>query len=88
MQTKLEEIFNATSHGIGTLLSIAGLVIMVVLAAHLGHTTTVVSCSIYGASLIFLYAASTLYHSAVDPNLKKTLKIIDHSSIFFLILVS
>lgn len=85
MQTRTEELFNASSHGIGTLLSIAALVIMVVFSSFTGHATTVVSSSIYGASLVFLYAASTLYHAAVNPSIKKKLKIVDHSSIYFLI---
>jgi len=77
MQTRIEEIFNASSHGLGAILSVAALVLMVVFSSLAGNVLSIVSCSIYGTSLIFLYTASTLYHMAVDPSLKKTLKIID-----------
>ena len=85
MQTRTEELFNASSHAVGTLLSIAALIIMIDLSSLAGHPLTIVSSAIYGASLVFMYAASTLYHIAVEPSLKKKLKIVDHSSIYFLI---
>ena len=85
MQTRTEELFNALSHGIGILLSIAGLIIMIVLSSLTGHAITVVSSSIYGVSLILMYTASMLYHATENPSLKKKLKIVDHSSIYFLI---
>ena len=61
--SKAEEIMNAVTHGIGIALSIAGLVILVVFAAIYGDAWKVVSSAIYGASMIVLYTASTLYHS-------------------------
>jgi hemolysin III len=84
-QTRLEEILNSVSHGLGALLSIAALVLMVVFSAITGKTMTLVSCSIYGVTLITLYLASTCYHFARDPALKKKLKVLDHTSIFLLI---
>ena len=80
-----EEIANSISHGIGTLLSIAGLVVMVVLAVTHGDAWHVVSFSIFGATLIVLYLASTLYHSLPMPRVKQILKRLDHSAIFLLI---
>ncbi|MBT4484417.1 MAG: hemolysin III family protein [Candidatus Latescibacteria bacterium] len=80
-----EEIANSIIHGIGFGLSVAGLVILVVFAAFGGDTWRIVSFSIYGSSLISLYLASTLYHSFQGPRVKRVLRIIDHSSIFFLI---
>jgi hemolysin III len=50
-----------------------------------GNVWHVVTFSIFGASLIFLYAASTLYHSAKKPELRRRLRIIDHASIYVLI---
>ncbi len=44
-----EEIFNSITHGIGTLLSIAGLVILVVFAVNKGNIWHIVSFSIYGS---------------------------------------
>ena len=58
-----EEIFNSITHGIGTLLSIAALVILIVFAAIKGNAWHVVSFSIFGSTLVMLYLSSTLYHS-------------------------
>ncbi len=80
-----EEIAHSITHGVGVGLSIAGLVILVVLAARYGDTYQVVSFSIYGSTLIILYLASTLYHGFQQPRLKKIFKIVDHASIFLLI---
>ncbi len=52
----LEEIANAITHGIGLLLSIAGFVVLLALAALRGTAWHIVACSIYGATLICLYA--------------------------------
>ncbi len=80
-----EEIANGITHGIGAAFSIAGLVILVVLAVLYGTVWHIVSFSIFGASLIILYTASTLYHSIQVPQARRILRIIDHSSIFPLI---
>ena len=80
-----EEIAHSVTHGVGAVLSIAGLVIMVTLAALRGNAWHVVSCSIFGASLVFLYTSSTLYHSITHPGAKKVLRVFDHSAIFLLI---
>ncbi len=83
--TRGEEIVNSVTHGIGTLLSIAGLVILVVMASFTGDAMRIVSFSIYGSTLILLYLASTIYHSCSDARLKKIFRVIDHSTIFLLI---
>jgi len=80
-----EEIAHSVTHGIGVVLSIAGLVILVTLAALRGNAWHVVSCSIFGVTLIFLYTASTLYHSIPYPGTKRVLRVFDHSAIFLLI---
>ena len=84
-QTLGEEIANSITHSIGAGLSIAALVILVVLASRRGDAWRIVSFSIYGASLILLYMSSTLYHSFVNPKIKKIFRIIDHSAIYLLI---
>src|ERR1700739_253971 len=81
----LEEIANAVTHGIGLLLSIAGFVVLLVFAILHGAASHIVACAIYGATLICLYAASTLYHAVISPRLKRALKIFDHSAIYLLI---
>ncbi|MEJ2344471.1 MAG: hemolysin III family protein [Gammaproteobacteria bacterium] len=80
-----EEIAHVVSHGIGALLSVAGLAVLVVFAALNGNAWDIASCSIYGATLIFLYTASTLYHGITRPKAKQILRRIDHAAIFLLI---
>jgi hemolysin III len=80
-----EEMANIISHGIGVLLSIAALVMLVTRASLYGDTWHVVSFSIFGASLILLYVASTIYHSVKSPALRKRLRVMDHASIYVLI---
>ena len=80
-----EEIANSLTHGLGLALSLAGLVVLVVVAALHGGVLSIVSCSVYGATLVCLYAASTVYHAVHSPRWKRVLKIVDHSSIYLLI---
>ena len=80
-----EEKINIISHAIGFNLSIVALVLLVRHAILNGDVWHIVSFSIFGASLIMLYGASTFYHSAKKPELRKRLKIIDHASIYVLI---
>ena len=80
-----EEIFSAISHGIGGLLSIAGLVLCVVFSAIHHDVYAVVSSVIYGTTSIILFTMSTLYHSFKINNAKRIFRIIDHCSIFLLI---
>jgi hemolysin III len=85
LRLTLDEIANTVTHGIGLILSIAGLVVLLVLAILRGTAWHIVACSVYGASLIALYSASTLYHAVVSPRLKRALRIFDHSAIYLLI---
>jgi hemolysin III len=80
-----EEIFNSITHGIGTLLSIAALVTLVVFAVMKGDTWHVVSFTIYGSTLVLLYLCSTLYHTFTKEKLKNLFARFDHAAIFLLI---
>lgn len=80
-----EEIANSVTHGVGLGLSMAGFAVLLVLASNHGNTVHLVSCGIYGATLVGLYAASTLYHSFRHPRLKHLLRIVDHCAIYLLI---
>lgn len=80
-----EEIANSITHGIGILLATAGTVVLIVFAALYGNGWHIVSCSIFGAALILLYLASTLYHAIQHPGAKPILRILDHSAILVLI---
>lgn len=84
-QTASEEFANSLIHGIGFLLSLGCLSVLVVFSVMKGTAWHVVSCSIYGATLALLYAASALYHGLRLPRAKKFFNIIDHSSIYLLI---
>lgn len=86
VQTIGEEIANAVSHGVGALLGIAGTAILVVFAALKSDALGIVAASIYGFSLIVLHTMSTLYHSLTNEKAKKVFQILDHCSIFLLIL--
>ncbi len=80
-----EEIANGITHGIGALLGIAALVILVVVAANKGTAWHVVSFAIFGATMVFLYASSTLYHSLTHKKAKNVFQRFDHAAIFALI---
>jgi hemolysin III len=80
-----EEIANSVTHGTGVGLSIAALVILVVFAAKQSDVWKIVSFSIYGATMITMYLASTLYHAFRGPKVKRFFRILDHSTIFLLI---
>lgn len=80
-----EEIANSVTHGIGIVLSIAGLAVLTASASVFGTVWHIVSCSIYGATQIMLYTASTLYHSIPLPRAKSVLRVLDHAAIFLLI---
>lgn len=79
------EIANAVTHGIGGGLSIAGLSILLTMAVLYGDVWHIVSSAIYGATLILLYLASTLYHGIYHTATKRIFKVIDHASIYLLI---
>lgn len=80
-----EEIFHSVTHAVGSALSVAGLIILVVSAVLSGDVYHIVSFSIFGTSLVFLYLSSTLYHGFQQPRLKKIFKVFDHSAIYLLI---
>lgn len=80
-----EELANSLTHGIGAAFGAAALALLAVFSALNGNAWHIVSCSIYGTTLILLYTASTLYHAIPFPRAKRVLKIVDHASIFLLI---
>ncbi|MFB6214819.1 MAG: hemolysin III family protein [Candidatus Bipolaricaulia bacterium] len=80
-----EEAVNSATHGLGVLVSIAGLIMLLLDAARTSSLWMLTSFSIYGASLIVLFLSSTLYHALAYPRVKSVLRAIDHSSIYILI---
>ena len=85
MRLHPEEVANALTHGAGLVLSVAGLVALITVASLRGNALSIVSCCVYGATLVCLYAASTLYHSVVGERRKRILRIVDHCCIYLLI---
>jgi hemolysin III len=83
--TLREERLNSLSHGLGALMSVAGTVLLVSKAAVMGDVWKIVSFSIFGASLILLYSASTFYHASRKPRAREIWKMLDHCAIFLLI---
>lgn len=80
-----EEVAHSVTHGIGALLSIAGLSVMVTLAAVRSNAWAVVGAAIFGTTLILQYASSTFYHAFTNQKVKAFLRKCDHASIFLLI---
>lgn len=85
MYTLGEELFNAISHGLGTVLGMVGLVLMLFISVPTGSVKGIISCTVYGLSLIILYTMSTLYHALTHPMAKKVFRIFDHCTIYLLI---
>ncbi|MDP1624802.1 MAG: hemolysin III family protein [bacterium] len=74
------------THFVGGLFAVAGLVLLIVEAAGNGTARHIVSFSIFGSALVFLYLASSIYHLIPKQSpWKKRLQILDHSMIFLLI---
>lgn len=80
-----EELASSITHGVGLLVSIAGLVGLIVAASLHGSIWNLVACTVYGSTLIVLYTASTCYHMTRAPRLKRTFRLIDHAAIYLLI---
>lgn len=79
-----EEIANGATHGLGAILSVAGLTLLVTLAAPHGGVH-LASALVFGLALLLLYTASALYHLIPAPRAKHALKVVDHAAIYLLI---
>ena len=80
-----EEIANSISHGLGLILAIIALPVLVFSAMKIGSTRFIVGVSVFGASMVVLYLASTLYHAVTHHEAKRFFRLFDHSAIFLLI---
>lgn len=85
IQAKDEEFANVLTHGFGLAFSMIGFVFLMMAAQQQGDFWRLLSCGIYGSSLVILYAASTLYHAFKSERLKRIFHIIDHCAIYLLI---
>jgi len=80
-----EEIAHSVTHGLGAVAGVVGLVLLIVRSAATGDPWRVVSVTIFGASMVLLYTASTLYHALIPPRARYVFKVLDHSMIYVLI---
>src|SRR5215471_10340679 len=80
-----EEIANSLSHGAGLAMAMVGTPILIIAAVRYGTVWNTVGVSIFGASMIALYLASTLYHALTHDGAKRFFRLLDHGAIFLLI---
>lgn len=85
-QTVGEEIANTVSHGLGAVLALSAAVPLAVRGFRTGSVKAGFSLTAYAVSLVLLYTASAVYHAVREPEIKRALRIMDHCSIFVLIL--
>lgn len=83
--TRGEELANALTHGAGLVASVVGAALLIALTATDGDGWRLASSIVYGAALIALYTASTLYHALPTPRQKRIMRVLDHSAIYVLI---
>ena len=84
-QSRGEETANSLSHGVGLLAALVGAPILIRSTIRHGGTANVVGASVFAATTIFLYLASTLYHAVPHARAKAVLRMFDHGAIFLLI---
>jgi hemolysin III len=85
-QSSAEEVANTVTHGVGTVLSAAGTVALVILAVyHRASFGQLLATLVYGASLTGVYAASTFSHAFQEPRRKRFFRVLDQAVIYCLI---
>ncbi len=79
------EKLNSISHLVGTVFSLVALGALLARAVPTGEPRIIIGFSVFGGTLVLLYAMSTLYHSFQTPRVKRVFKVLDHISIYLLI---
>jgi hemolysin III len=80
-----EEIANAVSHGVGFAVSLVASPILIARAVAQGNALQTLGASVFAASIVLLYLASTLYHALPRSRAKRVFWVIEHSGIYLLI---
>lgn len=80
-----EELINAATHGLGLGCAVAASVVLLWIASHHGSAWQIAGCSIYAATLIAAYAASTLSHAFRRPGPRHAFRVADQAIIFLFI---
>jgi hemolysin III len=83
--TLKQEVVHSMIHAFGILFGIISIPVLTALAAKNANVHGIVGASIYGFCFLMLFTFSTLYHGIQHPQVKRTLEIVDHISIYFLI---
>lgn len=84
-QSQAEEIANSVSHGAGLVAALVGIPVLIVDAARHADAAFIAAASLFSATIVLLYLASTLYHALPAGKAKRVFRILDHSSIYLLI---
>src|SRR6056297_2829934 len=82
--TRREEIANSVSHGLGTALSVVGLILMILRTLPLRGNSRLTSVIVFGSTMILAHLSSTLYHSFSGKKMKRIMQLVDHGSIYLL----
>lgn len=83
--TRGEEIMNMVTHIVGAALSLPLLVGGIILSAYHRNPWAIVSCCVYGLTMLWLYTMSSVYHGLGDSTGKRVLQVLDHCTIYALI---
>jgi hemolysin III len=79
------EKLNSISHLVGSVFSLVALGALLALSVQRNDPKTTLAYTVFGVTLVLLYAMSTLYHSFQAPRVKRIFKVLDHISIYLLI---
>ena len=80
-----EEVGNTITHILGMMFSVCATSVLVTLSCFWGDCWSIVSCAIFGASMLLVYTASSVYHAVQNERAKQLLKKLDHIAIYYLI---
>jgi len=80
-----EEIANSVSHGVGLIASLAAIPMLLTAAMRRGGLLDIVGASVVAATIVLLYAASTLYHALPPNKAKRVFRVLDHGAVYLLI---
>ena len=84
---KNEELWNGLTHFIGVILTVLGVPILFYFDNKFTSLSTL-SIILFSFGLLSVYSSSSVYHFVINPRLKKRFQILDHISIYYLILGS
>ena len=80
-----EEIANSASHGLGLVAALAATPFLIAPAVNRGGAAFIVGASVFAATMVLLYLASTLYHALPRGKAKRVFQVIEHSAIYLVI---